>query len=225
MPIKNKEQINVGEGQEDNQDYEKEEYEDYEEEEDNYYDDYDDENVHYQSNINNNNINSSKKKESQSQTNNIICNNINSEILNNKNIFIIKQGLKAAYPNTKIKAIDLTIKFRASLDGASLKDFFSFNLFNKSLLLVIKTKNNQIFGAYGNFYKYEHGKKFYFNVSNQTLNTKNISLQIYQNEIYVHHHFRLGDSFFKEKNLFYENNRTKVFACREFEAFEINFAI
>ena len=84
-------------------------------------------------------------KKNEKNINDIICNNVNSEILNNGNISIIKQGFQKINLNKQIKAIDFTIKYRASLDGSTIKDFIDFQLYNKIILLVVKTKENQIF--------------------------------------------------------------------------------
>ena len=87
-------------------------------------------------NKNNNNNNNKISKRNEQNLNDIICKNVNSEILNHQNLSIIKKGFQSI--NKKIKSIDFTIKFRASLDGKTMNDFNNFQLFDNFYLLVVK---------------------------------------------------------------------------------------
>jgi len=152
----------------------------------------------------------------------IICKNVNSEILNSQNLSIIKKGFQSIYYNNKIKSIKFTIKYRASLDGNTLKDFIAFNLYDKNILLVVETNTNQIFGAYGYLKKNENllnSNNFFFNIKNEELIKDNVSLTLNTDGISVYPYFKLGISFFKF------NNKTKddeFFSCKEVEVFDIN---
>ena len=227
LSIKNKENQKKSNDikEEENDDYEDNKYEEEDEEEENYYyDDYDDEIILYTRNTNNTNNTNKISKKKELNSNDIICKNINSEILNNQNISIIKQGFQSIYLNKNIKVINFEIKFRASLDGNTIKDIIDFNLYNKNILLVVKTHNNHIFGVYG--YLYKNGnlintKNFYFNITNNELKTSNISLELYNDEISVNPYFKLAKFFAKFQNIIYEHN--KVFSCKEVEIFDINF--
>jgi len=213
--------------EEENEDYEDNEYEEDEDDENEYYDkydDYDDEvgilNIKGNSNNNNN-----KSKNNSKNTYDIICKNVNSEILNSQNLSIIKKGFQSIYFNKKIKYIDFTIKYRASLDGNTLKDFIDFNLYDKNILLVFKTNSNQILGAYGYLKKNKnllHSKNFFFNIANKELRKDNVSLTLNSDGISVYPYFKLGKSFFKCSNIAFKEN--EFFSCKEVEIFDITLS-
>ena len=228
IPIKKEENKNNNNNieEEENEDYEYNEYEEDDDDENEYYDEYDDyddeiNSYHMKSNINNNNNKISKNNKKNS--NDIICTNVNSEILNNQNLSIIKKGFQTIFFNKKIKSIDFTIKYRASLDGNTINDFINFQLYNNNYLLVVKTNKNQIFGVYG--YLKRNGNSvnktnFFFNITNQELKSGITYFSLNNEEINVYPYFKLGKSFFKLQNIFYKDN--KVFSCKEVEIFEIS---
>ena len=226
IPLKKKEnkKKNNNIKEEENEDYESNEYEEDEDDENEYYDEYDDYDdefglYHIKANTNNNNTIS---KQNSKNTKDIICKNVNSEILNDKNLSIIKKGFQSIYFNKKINSIDFTIKYRASLDGNTLKDFIDFNLCDKKILLVVKTNKNQIFGAYGYLRRNVralNSKNFFFNITNEELRKDNISLTLNNDGISVYPYFKLGISFFKVDNKTYRDN--KSFSCKEVEIFDI----
>jgi len=234
IPIKKKEnkKNNNNIEEEENEDYEYNEYEEDDDDENEYYDEYDDyddeiNSYHMKSNINNNNNKISKNNNKNSNDiiskNNIICKNVNSEILNNQNLSIIKKGFQTIFFNKKIKSIDFTIKYRASLDGNTINDFINFQLYNNNYLLAVKTNKNQIFGVYGYLKRNENSvnkTNFFFNITNQELKSGITYFSLYNEEINVYPYFKLGKSFFKLQNIFYKDN--KVFSCKEVELFEIS---
>ena len=90
-------------------------------------------------------------------------------------------------------------------------------------MLVVKTKENQIFGAYGYLNKignYNYNKNFYFNITNKELKIDQIYLTLNNEGIYVDPYFRLGKSFFTDQNIICKEYQ--YFSCKEVEVFEIN---
>ena len=90
--------------------------------------------------------------------------------------------------------------------------------------MIVKTKKNQIFGAYGYLRRNQDifsNKNFYFNISNNDIKTNNISLKLYNDRLVVYPCFQLGKDFFKSQNLIYADNI--VFSCEEVEVFDIIF--
>ena len=90
-------------------------------------------------------------------------------------------------------------------------------------MLVVKTDNEQILGAYGYLHrwgKFIQTKNFYFNITNKELSTSNISFKLNNEEISVNPYFKLGKGFFKSQNNTYKNYN---FCCKEVEVFEIDF--
>ena len=91
-------------------------------------------------------------------------------------------------------------------------------------MLVIKTKENQIFGAYGYLYRngiFIYTKNFYFNITNKELKIGQMPLKLNNEGIYVEPYFKLGKSFFKYQNIICKEY--EYFTCKEVEIFCINF--
>ena len=89
--------------------------------------------------------------------------------------------------------------------------------------MVVKTKENQIVGAYGYLYKngnYNYKKNFYFNITNKELKIGQIYLTLNNEGIYVDPYFRLGKRFFTDQNIICKEYQ--YFSCKEVEVFEIN---